>query len=368
LLPSSNASFGASFNQGGSNIVQGVEIKGADLYSTNFNFSLNYFINGAALYAPKAVRANREATIANITGSAETLRGQVTQSYLTALQSQAQAVLQDSLVLTTQVQLDLASAKFELGAATLLDVRNAEVARGQSQVNQLNAHNQARVDKVRLGQAIGAPVSPETKLTSTFTIGAPAYSLDSLIMFARQNNPVLVAARANERATTAGLKIAKMQYTPGVSLGTGYGKQAVDNASFPFNYQKRPYGVSMGVSVPIFNGFQREQNVENARINHDNAEYDLRERELQLTGDITQAFGTLMTALQTVQLQEKTAEAARQALQFAQERYRVGASSFVDLTIARGQFEQAQAARINSVYDYHKALAGLEIAVGRPLR
>ena len=110
LLPTSNASFGASFNQGGSNIVQGVEIKGADLYSTNFNFGLGYFINGAALYAPKALRANREATIANITGSAETLRGQVTQSYLTALQSQAQAVLQDSLVLTTQVQLDLASA------------------------------------------------------------------------------------------------------------------------------------------------------------------------------------------------------------------------------------------------------------------
>jgi hypothetical protein len=32
LLPSSNASFGASFNQGGSNIVQGVEIKGAEMF------------------------------------------------------------------------------------------------------------------------------------------------------------------------------------------------------------------------------------------------------------------------------------------------------------------------------------------------
>ena len=75
-----------------------------------------------------------------------------------------------------------------------------------------------------------------------------------------------------------------------------------------------------------------------------------------------------MTAVQTVALQEKNAENARQALEFAQERYRVGAASFLDVTVARGQFEQAQIARVNSVYDYQKAFAGLETAVGRPLR
>jgi len=56
------------------------------------------------------------------------------------------------------------------------------------------------------------------------------------------------------------------------------------------------------------------------------------------------------------------------ACAFAEERYRVGAATFLDVVTSRGTFEQAQIDRINSVYDYHKAFAALENAVGRPLR
>jgi outer membrane protein len=368
LLPSATATFGGNFQQGGSSVIQGIEFKAHDTYSTSYQLGLNYNISAGALYAPTAVRANREATVATITGSSEALRGQVTQFYLTALQSEAQAAVQDTLMQTSQAQLDLANARFKAGAATILDVRNAEVVVGQSQVAALNAHNAARVDRVRLGQLIGASVSPDAKLTTVFSVTQPHFSLDSLLALGQQVNPNLLAARAAENATVQGVKIAKMQYTPFLGISTGYGRQAVDTGGFPFSYSKRPYSVNFFLSVPVFNGFSREQQIENARINRDNATFDVKERELQTAGDITQAYGTLMTAAQTVTLQEKNAETARQALQFAEERYRVGAASFVDLTVARGQFEQAQIARVNSVYDYQKAFAGLETAVGRPLR
>ena len=368
LLPTSQANFGGNYQQGGSTVIQGIEFKAHDTYSTSYQVSLSYSLSAGALFAPRAVRANRDATVATITGASENLRGQVTQSYLTALQSEAQAAVQDTLVQTAQAQFDLADARLKAGAATILDVRNAEVAVGQSQVAALNAHNTARVDRVRLGQLIGAPLSPDAKLTTTFSVIEPHFALDSLLALGHQINPNLLSARAAENATAQGLNIAKMQYTPFIGVSTGYGRQALDTARFPFNYAKRPYSVNFFMSIPVFNGFNREQQVEAARVNRDNATFDLKERELQLAGDITQAYGTLMTAVQTVALQEKNAENARQALEFAQERYRVGAASFLDVTVARGQFEQAQIARVNSVYDYQKAFAGLETAVGRPLR
>ena len=40
----------------------------------------------------------------------------------------------------------------------------------------------------------------------------------------------------------------------------------------------------------------------------------------------------------------------------------------VDVTDARAAFERAESDRINAVFDYHKAFAALESAVGRPLR
>jgi len=52
----------------------------------------------------------------------------------------------------------------------------------------------------------------------------------------------------------------------------------------------------------------------------------------------------------------------------AQERYRVGAATFLDLNDARASYERAENDRINAVYEFHKAFAALENAVGHPLR
>jgi outer membrane protein TolC len=67
-------------------------------------------------------------------------------------------------------------------------------------------------------------------------------------------------------------------------------------------------------------------------------------------------------------LQTQNAAKARLELKFTQDRYRSGAIGIVDLTDARAAFERAESDRINAVFDYHKAFAALESAVGRPLR
>ena len=83
---------------------------------------------------------------------------------------------------------------------------------------------------------------------------------------------------------------------------------------------------------------------------------------------MTSAYLTLTTSVRTVQIQEQNSAAARDALYLAEERYKVGAATFVDVTDARAAYERAENDRIGAVYDYHKAFAALENAVGRPLR
>jgi outer membrane protein len=91
-------------------------------------------------------------------------------------------------------------------------------------------------------------------------------------------------------------------------------------------------------------------------------------REVRLDADVTEAYLNLVTASRTVELNDLNAGAAREQLAFAEERYRVGAATFLDVTTARGDFERAQIDRLNAVYEYHRAFAALESAVGRPLR
>jgi outer membrane protein TolC len=69
-----------------------------------------------------------------------------------------------------------------------------------------------------------------------------------------------------------------------------------------------------------------------------------------------------------VELQEATAASAREAMRFAQERYRVGLNTFVDVAQARADRERAENDRIASIYDYHRAYSALEAAVGGRIR
>jgi outer membrane protein len=141
-----------------------------------------------------------------------------------------------------------------------------------------------------------------------------------------------------------------------------------ENNAFPFKFQRSPLALSAIVSIPIFDNFSREQRVEQAQVDRDNARLNVRSRELQMTADVTQGYLNLVTAVRTVELQEVNAQKAREELTYAQERYRVGAATFLDVTTSSGAFVQAQVDRINAIYDYHRAFAALEAAVGRPLR
>jgi outer membrane protein TolC len=140
------------------------------------------------------------------------------------------------------------------------------------------------------------------------------------------------------------------------------------NSQFPFTFQRSPLALTAIVSLPLFDNFNREERVQTAQVQHDDAIYNVKAKDLALTADVTQAYRTLTTAMQTVQLQEQNALKAQEELAFAEERYKVGASTFLDVVTSRGSYEQALIDRVNAVYDYHKSFAALENAVGHPLR
>jgi outer membrane protein len=421
LLPSSNVRLSSAYQQGGNQVDARGSFANPDTYTSSYSVGLSYTVAASSLFAPAAARASRDASDADIRNSAESLRAQVTTEYITVLQQEAQAAVQDSLVLSAQGQLDLVNAKAEAGAATIVEVRTGEVAVVQAQVTALQLHNAAKVEKLKLFQLMGADAEIGTTLTTEFPLSNPEFSLDSLINLAIRVNPDLAAKTSRESASQAQVRVARSQYLPSVSISTGYGAQAfgygnadllVRNAqntaanSFrgcmttdsirsriglspltcesptltedqlsavraqnrPFAFNKIPYQLSFQVSLPIFNSYQREAVLEQQLVARDNAFSDMKARRLQIKTDVSQAYYNLLTDTKTVELQTVIASKTAQELAAAQAKYRVGASTFLDVTVARATYEKAQIDRVNAVYEFHKAFAALENAVGRPLR
>jgi len=426
LLPSADASLSAQRQQGGQQIFSGTSLgASSDVNQSSYQIGINYRINSATLITPSLQRANRDAVEADITGATESLRSNVAQRYLSVLQAEANADLQDSLVVASQQELILAQAREIVGSGTQLDVQRADVALGLQRVQVLKARNLVEIEKLRLFELMGIPQPPNVKLVSQFPVTPIGLELQQLIESARRQNPGVLALRSREHVADLHVRREKGEYSPTLSLSTGIGgytygytnanfpvqqaaaqmdaarascirteevraalnlsnqlaqcssmtltpadEQAIrsGNSKFPFSFTRSPRSLTAVLSLPLFDGFAREQRLQEAMASRSDARYSVRARELALTADVTAAYLTLTTAEKTVALQEQNAAKARQELKLVQDRYQIGATTFVDLTQARATYERAESERINAIYDYHKAFAVLESAVGHPLR
>lgn len=178
LLPSADASLSAQRQQGGQQIFSGTSLgASSDVNQSGYQIGFNYRINSATLITPSLQRANRDAVEADITGATENLRSNVTQQYLSALQAEANADLQDSLVVASQQELILAQAREIVGSGTQLDVQRSEVALGLQRVQVLRARNLVEIEKLRLFEMMGIPQPPNVKLVSQFPITPIALDL-----------------------------------------------------------------------------------------------------------------------------------------------------------------------------------------------
>lgn len=425
LLPRLNSNLGFSFRAGGNEYFAGQLVgSSSDVLSSNYGLGLSVNYDLATFMRPRVANANLDAAEADVTRSAQATRSSVMDQYIAVLQAQATAALNDTLVANAQTQLELDRARQQVGAATVLAVRQSEVALAQAQVNQLRARNQVDIQQLNLFQRMGVPRPEGVRLVTQFPVSEPTLQLAELLSMARQSNPGLLAARARENAANVNVAANRGSYLPSISFSTGWSGNAVEqkdlssriaqmqsgavsarrsclttdslrvgaglapigncpsgvvtdeqiaalraaNDQYPFNFEKSPFGYSINLSLPIFNGFQREQQIQSAQLARNDARYTRREEELRITTDVTTAHTNLLAAYQEIRMQEQAQQAARDALELAQERYRVGAATYVELSQARTQFEQAATNLITAIYNYHRAYATLETAVGRPLR
>src|SRR5256712_310383 len=257
----------------------------------------------------------------------------------------------------------------------------------------------------------------------SFSVQAPQWQLPDLLTMAEQQNPPLKALRAREGAAAWTVRAATSSYGPTLSLSAGWSgftqqftnvdplifnaqasyasqynecqdnnrirttaglppndctgfvwgaanEQALRdrNSVFPFHFTQQPFQARLTVTLPVFTNFSQQLRVSEARAQHGNLEESVRARGLAVQTEVSQAFLTLQTAFRTVGLQDTNRSAAREQLQLATERYRVGSGTFFELLDAQVAALRAESDAVNATYDYHKALALLEAAVGRSLR
>lgn len=371
--PNLQATAGQSIQQGDrlgpSNTLVPIVSKWA--YSTQLSSNMVLFDGGKTRADIRTQTANIAQQTANEVNIEFNIALQVKQSYNAVLAARESEAAGRAQLATAQQQLQTSIAKVNAGAANVSDSLRSVVQLGQAQLAILTAQNTFRTQSAALTRLVGTNYFVTALPSDTADrLGAP---LDSAqLMALALQGPTVRAADASVNAAHATERSAKSTYLPTISLSGSYGGSGT-NAFYgvPGLHGDNlfPYSKSLGVnaSFPVFNRFQRENQVAAAQIAYDNATAQARDARLGAQQNIITGLATLHNAEETMRIQQIAVSASEEDLRVVQQRYNLGASTILDVLTSQQNLVNARQALITARLNYRNARAQIEAVIGRDL-
>ncbi len=298
-----------------------------------------------------AADLTHNATLQNTVLQAET-------AYFSYMATSGLLTAERSAIAEARANLAAAEQRHVVGLGTIADVLQARTALAQEQLNFETIQGNLQAARGALAAAMGLPANLPFELSAlpmTIPVRDVAQTVDSLISEAVANRPDLAAARAQAAAAEARIRVARANTLPALTLGSS----AATTYANPSVYGGGSYGVTLGLSVPIFSGFSRQYDVAAARAQ---AEGAIAQADLVRQQVVTQVFTSyysLQTADQRVVTSDELLTSAQQSAQVAAGRYREGVGSIIDLLTAQTALANARAQQVQSRWQWYSALATL---------
>jgi outer membrane protein TolC len=279
------------------------------------------------------------------------------------LQVQADAARVQSAqaqVATAEALVRLADDQRAAGIVAGVDVVRQQVQLQSARARLIVAENAFEKRKLSLARAIGLPAAQVYTVADTTTfVAAPPMTTDEAVAEAEAHREDLKAAAARVEAARFGKRAEAAGYLPSLHLDADVG--AIGNHTSDL---EKTYTVAATVRVPIFEGGERRARVQRADV-------ELREREAELADlkggirfDVSAALLDLKAAEAGVQVSDSARSLSRQELDQAQDRFRAGVASTLELVQAQESVASASDAYIASVYAHTVAKGTLARAIG----
>lgn len=287
----------------------------------------------------------------------------VEEKYFELLKAIKLGQVYEEAVKRSEEQLNRTKSMHQIGSVALADVYKAQVALGTDQINLINQRNSILIAQANLNNAMGLdPGSPiEIEDIAIETLSLP-YTFDNALEMSLQRNAELKMFELNVKNYGYGRKIAQLAYLPTVGGALTYSR---DNEYFTRVYNKKldeNYSATIGLQMDlnIFKGFADKAEVTRQSLSYAKAQEDLIEKKRLLKTDVTQAFNILKANKEIAEINAINLEAANEDLRLAQERYKIGAGTLLEVIDAQYAVTQARSTWVTARYNYQIALAYLK--------
>ena len=410
-LPSLNAGAGQGFRFGRSIDPFTNEFVQQTIRSNNFSLNSNVDLF-QGFQQNRRIKGNTrqlQADRAQVEAGKNTIRTEVASRYLEVLLQRQNKVTAEEQLATSQSQMEQARVLVESGKAPktrLLEVK-AQVAEDRSRL--VEAKNQLALAKLNLRQYMNWNTEDGAFELKTFQLPdsldpLPEKPVSSVVQENFQKLPKMEQARYNLEAARYQFKAAKSGRYPTLTFNaqvrSGFSsrrqtptgvERTVDTVGFVASSQEpvvRPGArpiletpgfvdqmennfsqlLNFNLNIPLFNNWQVENQIVNARIQKEQAALNLAQRKQNVRQAIHQAYAQAQNAYEQHLAALQQLEAQETLFQQADDQYEEGAIDFYAWRNAKQDYTQAQNNYLQAKYQYLFNKKLYAFYLGQPLR
>lgn len=288
----------------------------------------------------------------------------VANAYLTEQAATEQLALARQTLAAREASYQLAQQRFDAGAASALDLRQAETLVEAAKVSTATlTRTQAQANNA-LTLLVGAPLGTlpdgvalaEQGLIRDIPAGLPADLLTQ--------RPDIRAAEQRLIAANAEIGAARAAFFPRITL-TGSGGSASADLNHLFSGGSGVWSFMPQLTLPIFDAGRNQANLQLAEVRKEQAVVDYEQTIQTAFREVADALVARDALDEQVNAQERLKTAQAERLTLAEQRYHSGVASYLDVLDAQRELFDAEQAlvsarqlRLSNTIDLYRALGG----------
>lgn len=352
LSTNTSGNIGQSFNQTAGRLVN----QTSQTLNAGVSSNVTLFNGFQNLSLLRQARFSESASESDLARTRQTVVFTVASNFLAIVTLEAQLQVQSQNLGAQQEQLAQIEQLVKAGSRSIADLYQQQAAVANAQSAVVTARRALELAKVDLIQTLQLDpgsgydfVAPAIDTVSA----PPRFTLVNLLERAFADRADLAAARQRVDAAADAQRAASSTRWPQIAMNLGYNSGYTSLTSEPFSTQlnqRKGGSVGLTVAIPLFDRGTFSVAAQQAAIQSSNARLTSDRQRQTVALEVRRAFLDYEAALDQINATRAQQRAADLALKAVQERYRVGAATLVELSVARAAQVTAASAAVNARY------------------
>ncbi len=353
-----------------------VPITPLNLYNAGLTYEYPVFTGGRIESAIALAQANLKGAEAALERVKQQVVLDVKQAYYQVLLAQAGIEVALRTLASAEENLRVTRSRVAAGVSPRFDEVQAEVNQANARQSLIRARTTAALAQQGLSAVMALPLDTALAPRETLLVIPVRTELGALIRRALESRPEMAEHQARTAAAVAAIEMAKANGRPalilsgGPSYGNSFGGTGGTGGSVGgggSSTATATWSVTLSATVPLFDGGLTSERIREAEVRVE----QLRVVEAQLRQgielDVRRAQLNFASAAEELATADKIVEQAQEGLRIANVRFAAGVSTQLEVTTALASLSQADANRIQALFNVNLARAQLERAAGGPV-